>query len=147
MREICHGFLINTHLHNTHLHNTHLHNTHLHNTHLHNTPFRYLEHLIKTLLPKEIEILSPSDVERRGCQLSIRVAGELVSDSVDATEYECGTNTGNKASVLQRQLEGAGIACDNRPPDVLRLPPVPLYNTFTDVHVLVTNLRKFIKVE
>jgi kynureninase len=32
-----------------------------------------------------------------------------------------------------RDLEGAGIVCDFRAPDVIRVASVPLYNTFHDV--------------
>ena len=92
-------------------------------------------------------MLSPTNIERRGAQLSIRVVGELVTSSIDKSEYECGTNTGNKASVLQAQMEECGIVCDNRPPDVLRLPPVPMYNSFHDVWRLVTTLQKLVKEE
>eukprot|EP01059_Diplonema_ambulator_P000200 TRINITY_DN10172_c0_g1_i1.p1 TRINITY_DN10172_c0_g1~~TRINITY_DN10172_c0_g1_i1.p1 ORF type:complete len:456 (+),score=131.55 TRINITY_DN10172_c0_g1_i1:55-1422(+) len=105
----------------------------------------YLEMLLKELLPDSIEILTPSDIDRRGCQLSVRVKSDLVSDRTSAAEYECGTNTNNKASILQAQMEEAGITCDNRPPDILRLPPVPLYNTFHDVYTLVTTLKALVK--
>eukprot|EP01065_Artemidia_motanka_P025255 TRINITY_DN3020_c0_g1_i1.p1 TRINITY_DN3020_c0_g1~~TRINITY_DN3020_c0_g1_i1.p1 ORF type:complete len:475 (+),score=168.08 TRINITY_DN3020_c0_g1_i1:72-1496(+) len=98
----------------------------------------YLELLLGALLPEKVAILSPRNVHERGCQLSVRILGELKSHEVESAEYECGTNTGNKASFLQKQLEARGIVCDNRPPDILRLPPVPLYNTFSDVHELVT---------
>jgi kynureninase len=30
-------------------------------------------------------------------------------------------------------LEAFGVVCDFRPPDVVRLAPVPLYNTFHEV--------------
>jgi kynureninase len=36
-------------------------------------------------------------------------------------------------------LEHAGIICDKRQPDVVRVAPVPLYNTYTEV-------RKFVQV-
>eukprot|EP01062_Namystynia_karyoxenos_P081510 TRINITY_DN8981_c0_g1_i1.p1 TRINITY_DN8981_c0_g1~~TRINITY_DN8981_c0_g1_i1.p1 ORF type:complete len:509 (+),score=181.76 TRINITY_DN8981_c0_g1_i1:71-1528(+) len=97
----------------------------------------YLELLLALRLPGQVAVLSPSNIHERGCQLSVRVLGELRSTATETEEYECGTNTGNKASILQRQLESRGIVCDNRPPDILRLPPVPLYNSYGDVHELV----------
>ena len=69
-----------------------------------------LERLVRGL---RVEVLTPADPARRGCQLSIRVparAGELV-----------------------RQLEAHGVVTDFREPDVLRVAPVPLYNTFHEV--------------
>ncbi len=59
-----------------------------------------------------IEILTPADPARRGCQMSVRVAG------------------GKSA---YHKLEQAGIVCDWREPDVIRLAPVPFYNRFADV--------------
>lgn len=97
----------------------------------------YLELLVGTLLKGKISVLTSTNIHERGCQLSVRVVGELKSVQVDGEEYKCGTNTGNKASIIQKQLETRGIVIDNRPPDILRLPPVPLYNSFADIHELV----------
>jgi kynureninase len=52
----------------------------------------------------------------RGCQISIRISGS--------------PNRGRK--VFER-LGGRGVVCDWRDPDVIRVAPVPLYNTFEDV--------------
>jgi len=38
-------------------------------------------------------------------------------------------------------LEAAGVVCDFREPDVLRVAPVPLYNTFHDVWRFARALR------
>ena len=38
------------------------------------------------------------------------------------------------AKALVRRLAAAGVVCDFREPDVLRVAPVPLYNRFEDVH-------------
>ena len=105
----------------------------------------YLELMLTTVLKENVEILTPTDINRRGAQLSVRIIGDLKSDVAPGSQYECGTNTGNKASILQKQLEFSGITCDNRPPDILRLPPVPLYNTYSDVFTLVHTLYKLIK--
>jgi kynureninase len=37
-------------------------------------------------------------------------------------------------------LIAQGILCDWREPDILRVAPVPLYNTFGDVHRFVDRL-------
>lgn len=43
---------------------------------------------------------------------------------------------------VHAQLEAAGAVCDMRRPDVLRLAPTPLYNTFEDVRTLAVLLRE-----
>jgi len=76
----------------------------------------YLEFLLKEKLSEEIEILTPADPARRGCQLSLRL------------------HAGAKAArQVFEQLESAGVTGDWREPDVIRVAPVPLYNSFTDV--------------
>jgi kynureninase len=59
-----------------------------------------------------IEILTPDAPHARGCQLSLRTAG---------------------ARELERSLRQAGVIGDYRAPDVVRVAPVPSYNTFHDV--------------
>ncbi len=80
----------------------------------------HLEAAIDAIGADAIEILTPREPERRGCQLSLCVR--------------------RNASALQEALENAGVVGDFRPPDVVRVAPVPLYNTFEDVvrfaHVL-----------
>jgi kynureninase len=73
----------------------------------------YLETLLDEVAGEHaIAVLTPREPERRGCQLSVSVAG--------AREL---------AGRLRREH---GVVCDFREPDVLRLAPVPLYNTFHD---------------
>ena len=58
-------------------------------------------------------VITPSDPDRRGCQLSIRVKvppGELES-----------------------QLHDRGVVVDARDPDIIRIAPAPLYNSFEDI--------------
>jgi len=73
----------------------------------------YLEFLVKEYAGDAIELITPSDPEQRGCQLSLR-ARERAREFLDV-------------------LSAAGIVPDFRPPDVIRAAPVPLYNTFHDV--------------
>ena len=81
----------------------------------------YLEFLIKSIDNKNIEII---DVPMRGCQLSIRVK-----------------NYGKK---LFNNLTENGIVADWREPDVIRIAPVPLYNTFTDAFNFYQTLKKLL---
>jgi kynureninase len=73
----------------------------------------YLEYLLDHFLPGRLELLTPRDPAQRGCQLSIRI--------------------GDTGRELVRRLEADGIVCDFREPDVIRVAPVPMYNTFGEV--------------
>ena len=70
----------------------------------------YFEVLIDALVP-DAEILTPRDPGARGAQLSLRVP--------DATRRLAA-------------LEAAGVIADFREPDIIRLAPVPLYNSYHD---------------
>jgi kynureninase len=73
----------------------------------------YLEHFIRSLGTDEVTVITPADPTERGCQLSIKVKSD------------------NK-SVFDR-VRAAGVSADWREPGVIRVAPVPLYNTFTEV--------------
>jgi kynureninase len=75
----------------------------------------YLESLLRNIDPegKHFNLLTPSRPQERGCQLSILMK-----------------QNGRK---VFKQLEKAGIVTDWREPDVIRVAPVPLYNTFEEV--------------
>jgi kynureninase len=64
-----------------------------------------------------VELLTPSNPEARGAQLSFRLRLDHAS-----------------AEAIPKALGEAGVVGDWRAPDVLRLAPVPLYNRFADVH-------------
>ena len=72
----------------------------------------YLEECLDQL-GDAVEVITPREPERRGAQLSVRV-----------TEDPSG---------FRDALERSGCVCDFRPPDVIRVAPTPLYNTFEDV--------------
>jgi kynureninase len=73
----------------------------------------YMEQLLRRMPGGLFEILTPSVPQERGCQLSIRVR--------------------RAAPDLVLNLERAGVVCDFRAPDVLRVAPVPLYNTCHEI--------------
>lgn len=69
-----------------------------------------------------IHIITPSDPEDRGCQLS------LVIPEIGKSVFEF--------------LSQQGVVADWREPDVIRIAPVPLYNTFEEVWRFGEILRK-----
>ena len=82
----------------------------------------YLEFMINEKNNGTIEIITPKDINQRGCQLSLRTKKN-------------GRETHNR-------LNDSGVICDWREPDVIRVAPVPLYNTFEDVFMFVGILFK-----
>lgn len=60
------------------------------------------------------EIITPSKPEERGAQLSVRLEPGLLEG-------------------VMRFLEHAGVIVDERRPNVIRVAPAPLFNTFTEV--------------
>jgi kynureninase len=81
----------------------------------------YLLYLLNTIDTDRIEIITP---EERGCQLSIRV------------------KNGNKK--LFDIITEKGVIADWREPDVIRIAPVPLYNSFEDVFKFYSIIKEVI---
>lgn len=79
----------------------------------------YLEFLLKD--NKNITIITPNESSERGCQLSLL--------------------TKKDGKALFQKLKENGIVADWREPDVIRVAPVPLYNTFADVYRLAEVLN------
>jgi kynureninase len=73
----------------------------------------YLEAWVDQAGHRRVEQITPREPGERGCQLSLRVL-ERPEDAF-------------------RDLRAAGVVGDFRPPDVIRVAPVPLYNSFHDV--------------
>jgi kynureninase len=88
----------------------------------------FMQRLIEERLPADVEIITPEDPEQRGCQLSLRIARPAAP-----------------AKKCLEQLSAAGVIGDWREPDVLRLAPIPLYNSFTDVFAAVGILARTIR--
>lgn len=73
----------------------------------------YMEFLMNTISNK-VEIVTPTDATQRGSQLSLVM------------------NKNGKDVFNQLGLQG--VICDWREPDVIRVAPVPLYNSFIEVY-------------
>ena len=84
----------------------------------------YLERLIREQLDSILEIATPREPERRGCQLSLRVRG--------------GRESGRS---LLDYLNEHGVIVDWREPDVIRASPTPLYNRRIDCLRFVLGVR------
>ena len=69
-------------------------------------------------------ILTPRDPRSRGSQLSLRFREDV--------------------GPVQEALQKAGVIVDVRKPDVIRVAPVPLYNSFHDVWRLTERLRDIV---
>jgi kynureninase len=82
----------------------------------------YLEHLVQQIPGDHFRIITPSSPSERGCQLSIRL-------DRDARRF-------NEALAFE------GVVADFRPPDVVRVAPVPMYNTFEEVWRFVEILSR-----
>ena len=86
----------------------------------------FLETLIHERL-RGVDILTPPEPHARGAQLSLRF--DMPRD---------------RAKHLHVQLMQAGYISDWREPNVMRIAPAPLYNTFEDAWMLVDALAKTI---
>jgi kynureninase len=84
----------------------------------------YLEYLIKELGPENYEIITPSKANERGCQLSIRTLK-------------------NGKKLFNTLIERVTI--DWREPDIIRVAPNPLYNTFEEVYKFAEMLGEAVK--
>jgi kynureninase len=82
----------------------------------------YLLHLLDQLPAGRFEVLTPRDLSQRGCQISLLVH--------------------HRPEELFRALEERGVIGDFRPPNVIRIAPIPLYNTYHDVWSFVRLLEQ-----
>lgn len=84
-----------------------------------------LEECLASIDDDRISVITPADPRERGCQLSIRVK------DADKSLFD--------------MLTERGVIVDWREPDVIRIAPVPLYNSFADVYNFVTILKSCLK--
>jgi kynureninase len=73
----------------------------------------YLEFLLTEIGSKKFTVITPRNPDERGCQLSILAR--------------------QHPKELLKELEASGVKCDFREPNVIRVAPTPLYNTFHEV--------------
>ena len=74
----------------------------------------YLEFLLNSIASPTFSIITPQESKRRGAQLSLRIR--------------------KRGRELCTALAQEGILGDTREPDILRVAPLPLYNSYRDVY-------------
>jgi len=87
----------------------------------------YLEFLVESLGDDVIHIVTPSEAHQRGSQLSIQVKNE------------------NKN--IFHQITEAGVIADWREPDVIRVAPTAMYNSYEDVYQFYSILKTVLQVD
>ena len=84
----------------------------------------FFEYLIHQIASDTIKIITPSNPNQRGCQLSLQVK--------------------NADKNLHHKLTEHHIITDWREPDVIRCAPVPMYTSFEDVYHMVKTLESLL---
>ena len=79
---------------------------------------KYLYDLLEALDRKDFSIITPKEEEQRGAQISLKLGHGLLD-------------------LVQAALVTRGVVIDERRPDVIRVAPAPLYNSFEDVFKFV----------
>jgi kynureninase len=87
----------------------------------------YMDFLLATVIGDRIENITPRAMHERGCQLALRV-----------------TDANRDGTAVHAALEAAGVACDWRYPDVIRVAAVPLYNSYLDIFRFVEILDRLL---
>ena len=84
----------------------------------------YMEYLLNQL-GDSLKIITPSDPAQRGCQLSVVM--------------------NNSGKQVYEKLKAKNVICDWREPDVIRLAPKPLYNSFSEIYQFIEILRSILQ--
>jgi kynureninase len=87
----------------------------------------FVVHEISSNTPgsEQFEIITPSDPKKRGAQLSIKATG--------------------KGRALFDSLTALGVTADWREPNVIRVAPAPLYNSFEDCYWFGQHLKSVLQ--
>lgn len=90
---------------------------------------RYLEESLDALAAEQertigscFSIITPHEPEQRGAQISVLLKPGMLDS-------------------IMESLEEAGVVLDERKPDVIRVAPAPLYNTYEDVFNFIQVFR------
>ena len=86
----------------------------------------FLDRRLGDVLGDRVENITPRALDERGCQFALR----MVSDD---------------GKRVFDELERARVFCDWREPDVIRVAPVPLYNSFADIERFVEILDGIVR--
>jgi kynureninase len=87
----------------------------------------YLEYSLQPLIDEGyFSVITPKTPEERGAQLSL-----FFDESVMMEVFE--------------RLGERGVICDDRKPNVIRVSPAPLYNTFEEIWEFVIELRQVLR--
>jgi len=86
---------------------------------------QFLQDLILAIDDPRIRIISPLTSDQRGCQLSIMLSPP------DKKVFEA--------------LIASGVVVDWREPGIMRVAPVPMYNSFEEVYKFVSIFKYILK--
>lgn len=84
------------------------------------------DEILKNISSDIFDIITPSSPSERGCQMSIRI------------------RYANKE--VFNKLQNAGVVCDWREPDVIRIAPTPFYNSFKDIYFFYQKLLQILNL-
>lgn len=84
------------------------------------------DEILKNISSDIFDIITPSSPSERGCQMSIRI------------------KNANKG--VFNKLQKAGVICDWREPDVIRIAPTPFYNSFNDIYFFYQKLLEILNL-
>lgn len=84
------------------------------------------DEILKNISSDIFDIITPSSPSERGCQMSIRIK--------------------NANKKVFNKLQNAGVICDWREPDVIRIAPTPFYNSFNDIYFFYQKLLEILNL-